>query len=83
MEVHVELPPPGGPPDAPGAKQPFANPDQFMQPQPYVPASQPIVPILKHPQFCDASAVTTECAADAFYGRASGQSEAEGEVAFS
>ena len=51
MEVHVEPPPPGGPPDAPGAKQPFANPDQFIQPQPYVPASQPIVPIPKHPQF--------------------------------
>ena len=51
MEVHMEPPPPGGPPDAPGAKQPFANPDQFMQPRPYVAASQPIVPIPKHPQF--------------------------------
>ena len=43
MEVHLEPPPPGGPPDA--------NPDQYIQPQPYVPASQPIVPIPKHPQF--------------------------------
>ena len=25
----MEPPPPGGPPDAPGAKQPFANPDQI------------------------------------------------------
>ena len=51
MEVHVEPPPPGGPPDAPGAKQTFANPDQYMQPQSHVPASQPIVPIPKHPEF--------------------------------
>ena len=51
MEVHVEPPPPGGPPDAPGAKQTFANPDQYMQPQSHVPASQPIVPIPKHPDF--------------------------------
>ena len=51
MEVHVEPPPPGGPPDAPGAKQTFANPDQYMQPQSHVPASQPIVPIQKHPHF--------------------------------
>ena len=53
MEVHVEPPPPGGPPDAPGAnfKQTFANPDQYMQPQQHVPASQPIVPIPKHPHF--------------------------------
>ena len=51
MEVHVEPPPPGGPPDAPGAKQTFANPDQYMQPQPHVPASQPIVPTQKHPHF--------------------------------
>ena len=36
---------------APGAKQTFANPDQYMQPQPHVPASQPIVPIPKHPEF--------------------------------
>ena len=34
-----------------GAKKLFANPDQFMQPQPYVPASQPIVPIPEQPQF--------------------------------
>ena len=51
IEVHVEPPPPGGPPDAPGAKQTFANPDQHMQPQPHVPASQPIVPTQKHPHF--------------------------------
>ena len=51
MEVHVEPPPPGGPPYAPGAKQTFANPDQYMQPQQHVPASQPIVPIQKHPHF--------------------------------
>ena len=51
MEVHVEPPPPGGPPDAPGAKQTFANPHQYMQPQPLVPASQPTVPIQKHPHF--------------------------------
>ena len=50
-KVHAEPPPPGGPPDAPGAKQSFANPDQYMQPQPHVPASQPIVPIPKHPEF--------------------------------
>ena len=43
--------PPGGPPDAPGARQTFANPDQYMQPQPHVPASQPVVPIPKHPHF--------------------------------
>ena len=30
MEVHTEPPPPGGPPNAPGAKQPFANPDQLI-----------------------------------------------------
>ena len=35
----------------PGAKQTFANPDQYMQPQSHVPASQPIVPIQKHPHF--------------------------------
>ena len=53
MEVHMELPPPGGPPDAPGAKQPFANPDQIMQPPPHVPptAPQPIVSLPKHPRF--------------------------------
>ena len=53
MEVHMEPPPPGGPPDAPGAKQPFANPDQIMQPPPHVPptAPQPIVPLPKHPHF--------------------------------
>ena len=53
MEVHTEPPPPGGPPDAPGAKQPFANPDQIMQPPPHVPqaAPQPIVPLPKHPHF--------------------------------
>ena len=51
MQVHVEPPPPGGPPDAPGAKQTFANPDQYMQPQQHVPASQPVVPIQKHPHF--------------------------------
>ena len=53
MEVHTESPPPGGPPDAPGAKQPFANPDQIMQPPPHVPqtAPQPIVPLPKHPHF--------------------------------
>ena len=53
MEVHTEPPPPGGPPDAPGAKQPFANPDQIMQPPPHVPqaAPQPIVPLPKHPRF--------------------------------
>ena len=46
-------PPPGGPPDAPGAKQPFANPDQIMQPPPHVPptAPQPIVSLPKHPHF--------------------------------
>ena len=53
MEVHTEPPPPGGPPDAPGAKQPFANPDQIMQPPPHVPptAPQPIVSLPKHPHF--------------------------------
>ena len=53
MEVHMEPPSPGGPPDAPGAKQPFANPDQIMQPPPHVPptAPQPIVPLPKHPRF--------------------------------
>ena len=56
MEVHVEPPPPGGPPDAPGAKQPFANPDQIMQPPPHVPQAGPqpigpIVPLPKHPHF--------------------------------
>ena len=30
MDVHVEPPPPGGPPDAPGAKQPFAKPDHLL-----------------------------------------------------
>ena len=53
MEVHTEPPPPGGPPDAPGAQQPFANPDQIMQPPPHVPQAtpQPIVPLPKHPHF--------------------------------
>ena len=53
MEVHMEPPPPGGPPDAPGATQPFANPDQIMQPPPHVPptAPQPIVSLPKHPHF--------------------------------
>ena len=53
MEVHTEPPPPGGPPDAPGAKQPLGHPDQIMQPPPHVPSSapQPIVPIPKHPHF--------------------------------
>ena len=53
MEVHTEPPLPGGPPDAPGAKQPFANPDQIMQPPPHVPqaAPQPIVPLPKHSHF--------------------------------
>ena len=44
MEVHTEPPSP----DVPGAKQPFANPDQIMQPPPHVPqaASQPIIPYI-------------------------------------
>ena len=43
----------GGPPDAPGAKQAFANPDQITQPPPHVPSSapQPIAPTPKHPHF--------------------------------
>ena len=42
-----------GPPDAPGATQPFANPDLIMQPPPHVPptAPQPIVSLPKHPHF--------------------------------
>ena len=52
-EVHTEPPPPGGPPDAPGAKHPFANPDQIIKPPPHVPqtAPQPIAPLPKHPHF--------------------------------
>ena len=53
MEIHTEPHPPGGPPDAPEAKQPFANPDQITQPPPHAPqtAPQPIVPLPKHPYF--------------------------------
>ena len=32
MEMHNEAPPPGGPPDAPGAAPQFSNPDQVLVP---------------------------------------------------
>ena len=32
MEYHEESPPPGGPPDAPGAPPQYANPDQVLSP---------------------------------------------------
>ena len=54
MEYHEESPPPGGPPDAPGAPPQYANPDQVLSPpMPWpAPPSQIVpVPIPPHPHF--------------------------------
>eukprot|EP00439_Symbiodinium_sp_Y106_P027835 s9792_g3.t1 len=54
MEYHEESPPPGGPPDAPGAPPQYANPDQVLSPPvpwPAPPSQIVPVPIPPHPQF--------------------------------
>ena len=52
MEMHNEAPPPGGPPDAPGAAPQFSNPDQVLVPPIALqPPPAPIAPIPKHPHF--------------------------------
>ena len=54
MEYHEESPPPGGPPDAPGAPPQYANPDHVLSPpMPWpAPPSQIVpVPIPPHPHF--------------------------------
>ena len=53
MEYHEESPPPGGPPDAPGAPPQYANPDHVLSPpMPWpAPPSQIVpFPIPPHPQ---------------------------------